>query len=179
MVQNVPLLKSDITGTPTLRLELGSGQPLSLTRANVYVKAPLNGMKQVALDDVPLVFVGYGVTAPERNWDDFKDVDVRGKLIVLFVNDPDFEAVRAISAARRWTYYGRWTYKYESCPAWRRRQPDHPRNRARLLRLADGQEFEHQHPGSTSSPTIRPRPTPRSRRGSSATSPAAFSPPRE
>ena len=112
--QNVPLLKSDISGTPTLRLDLGSGQPLSLTQGEqISVKAPLNGMKRVALDDVPLVFVGYGVTAPERNWDDFKDVDVRGKLIVLFVNDPDFEGGEGDFGGKAMTYYGRWTYKYE------------------------------------------------------------------
>ncbi len=112
--QNVPLLKSDIAGTPTLRLDLGSGQPLSLTQGEeISVKAPLNGMKRVALDDVPLVFVGYGVTAPERNWDDFKDVDVRGKLIVLFVNDPDFEGGEGDFGGKAMTYYGRWTYKYE------------------------------------------------------------------
>jgi Zn-dependent M28 family amino/carboxypeptidase len=112
--QNVPLLKSDITGTPTFRLNLGSGQPLSLTQGEeISVKAPLNGQKQISLNDVPLVFVGYGVTAPERNWDDFKDVDVKGKLIVLFVNDPDFEGGEGDFGGKAMTYYGRWTYKYE------------------------------------------------------------------
>ena len=112
--QNVPLLKSDITGTPTFRLNLGTGQPLSLTQGEqISVKAPLNGQKQVSLDNIPLVFVGYGVTAPERNWDDFKDVDVRGKLIVLFVNDPDFEGGEGDFGGKAMTYYGRWTYKYE------------------------------------------------------------------
>jgi Zn-dependent M28 family amino/carboxypeptidase len=112
--QNVPLLKSDITGTPTFRLNLGSGQPLSLIQGEqISVKAPLNGQKQVSLDNVPLVFVGYGVTAPERDWDDFKDVDVKGKLIVLFVNDPDFEGGEGDFGGKAMTYYGRWTYKYE------------------------------------------------------------------
>ena len=112
--QNVPLLKSDISGTPTLRLNLGAGQPLSLTQGEqISVKAPLNGQKQVDLANVPLVFVGYGVTAPERNWDDFKDVDVKGKLLVLFVNDPDFEGGEGDFGGKAMTYYGRWTYKYE------------------------------------------------------------------
>lgn len=112
--QNVPLLKSDITGTPTFRLNLGSGQPLSLAQGEqISVKAPLNGQKRVDLDNVPLVFVGYGVTAPERNWDDFKDVDVKGKLLVLFVNDPDFEGGEGDFGGKAMTYYGRWTYKYE------------------------------------------------------------------
>ena len=112
--QTVPLLKSDISGTPTFRLNLGSGQPLSLTQGEeISVKAPLNGQKRIDLDNVPLVFVGYGVTAPERNWDDFKDVDVKGKLIVLFVNDPDFEGGEGDFGGKAMTYYGRWTYKYE------------------------------------------------------------------
>ena len=51
----------------------------------------MNGATSVALAKAPLVFVGYGVTAPERGWDDFKGVDVRGKIIVVLINDPDFE----------------------------------------------------------------------------------------
>jgi len=65
-----------------------------------------------------MVFVGYGVSAPERGWDDFKGVDLRGKVAVFLVNDPDFEAQPAEPAAGRFgnramTYYGRWTYKFE------------------------------------------------------------------
>ncbi len=68
----------------------------------------------VALADKPLIFVGYGIKAPERNWDDFKGVDVRGKVIVVLVNDADFEepALDTFNG-RAMTYYGRWTYKYE------------------------------------------------------------------
>jgi Zn-dependent M28 family amino/carboxypeptidase len=68
----------------------------------------------VMLTDKPLVFVGYGIDAPERNWNDFKDVDVRGKIIVVLVNDADFEepALNTFNG-RAMTYYGRWTYKYE------------------------------------------------------------------
>ncbi|MFA4893612.1 M28 family metallopeptidase [Brevundimonas sp.] len=68
----------------------------------------------VMLADKPLVFVGYGIKAPERNWDDFKGVDVRGKVIVVLVNDADFEepALDTFNG-RAMTYYGRWTYKYE------------------------------------------------------------------
>ncbi|NBB52249.1 M28 family peptidase [Rhizobium sp. CRIBSB] len=68
----------------------------------------------VMLTDTPLVFVGYGTTAPERQWDDFKDVDVRGKIIVVLVNDADFEQPELNTFnGRAMTYYGRWTYKYE------------------------------------------------------------------
>jgi Zn-dependent M28 family amino/carboxypeptidase len=68
----------------------------------------------VALEDLPLVFVGYGTSAPERNWNDFEGVDVRGKIIVVLINDADFEepALNTFNG-RAMTYYGRWTYKYE------------------------------------------------------------------
>lgn len=59
-----------------------------------------------------LVFVGYGITAPESRWDDFKDVDVRGKVLLMLVNDPGL-ADPAIFRGRILTYYGRWTYKLE------------------------------------------------------------------
>src|SRR5690606_34685973 len=68
----------------------------------------------VMLMNAPLVFVGYGIDAPERNWNDFKDVDVRGKIIVVLVNDADFEEPELNTfGGRAMTYYGRWTYKYE------------------------------------------------------------------
>ncbi|MGV9008781.1 M28 family metallopeptidase [Brevundimonas sp.] len=68
----------------------------------------------VMLMDTPLVFVGYGIDAPERQWDDFKDVDLRGKILVVLVNDADFEEPALDTfGGRAMTYYGRWTYKYE------------------------------------------------------------------
>lgn len=112
--QDVPLLKSDITGTPSFQLNLGSGQPLSLTQGEqISVKAPLNGQTEVNLSKVPLVFAGFGVSAPERQWDDFKGMDVKGKLLVVFINDPDFEGGEGDFGGKAMTYYGRWTYKYE------------------------------------------------------------------
>ena len=65
-----------------------------------------------------MVFVGYGVNAPERGWDDFKGVDLKGKVAVFLVNDPDFEAAAGEPVAGKFggqtmTFYGRWVYKYE------------------------------------------------------------------
>ena len=82
------------------------------------VLAPLNGAKQVDIDNAPLVFAGYGVDAPERGWNDFKGEDMHGKVLVVLVNDPDFEAaadepVMGKFGGKAMTYYGRWTYKYE------------------------------------------------------------------
>ena len=68
----------------------------------------------VNLENAELVFVGYGTTAPERDWDDFKDMDVRGKILVVLINDADFEQPELNTfGGRAMTYYGRWTYKYE------------------------------------------------------------------
>jgi len=111
--QAVPLLKGDIAGTPSLSINLG-GTAIPLTQGNeIAVRAPMNGAKSVNLANAPLVFVGYGVTAPERGWDDFKGVDVRGKIVVLLINDPDFEGGEGQFGGKAMTYYGRWTYKFE------------------------------------------------------------------
>ena len=116
--QNVPLLESEITGTPAISLnENGTVVPLH-QGPDIAVLAPLNGAKQVDIQNVPLVFVGYGVDAPERQWNDFKGQDMHGKILVELVNDPDFEAAPGEPVAGKFggkamTYYGRWTYKYE------------------------------------------------------------------
>jgi Zn-dependent M28 family amino/carboxypeptidase len=112
--QAVPLLKSDIVGTPQLSLNLGNGQSLSLVQGEqIAVRSPMNGQTAVNLANAPLLFVGYGVAAPERQWDDFKGQDVRGKLLVVLINDPDFEGGEGSFGGKAMTYYGRWTYKYE------------------------------------------------------------------
>jgi len=111
--QNVPLLKSDIVGTPALSLRSDGGTQ-ALTQGNeIAVRAALTGQQAVAIANAPLVFVGYGVRAPERQWDDFKGVDLRGKIMVVLVNDPDFEGGEGRFGGKLMTYYGRWTYKYE------------------------------------------------------------------
>ena len=68
----------------------------------------------VSVEDSELVFVGYGVVAPEYNWNDYANIDVKGKTVVMFVNDPGF-AIQdpALFNGKTMTYYGRWTYKYE------------------------------------------------------------------
>ena len=99
--QAVPLLQSQIVGTPQISLnENGTVIPLR-QGPDIAVIAPLNGQKQVSIASAPLVFVGYGVTAPERNWDDFKGVDVHGKIARRARQRPRFrKPARATSAAR-------------------------------------------------------------------------------
>ena len=111
--QAVPLLMGDIVGTPSLTLT-GQGKPQVLTQGQeIAVRAAMNGDSQVAINNAPLVFVGYGVKAAERNWDDFKGVDLKGKIAVVLINDPDFETGQGDFDGKGMTYYGRWTYKYE------------------------------------------------------------------
>ena len=116
--QKVPLLQSQITGTPQVSLnENGTVVPLS-QGPEIAVLAPLNGASRIDIENAPLVFVGYGVNAPERGWNDFKGQDMHGKVLVALVNDPDFEAVAGEPVAGKFggkamTYYGRWTYKFE------------------------------------------------------------------
>ena len=111
--QRVPLLKSDIVGAPRVEFSTPAGAVPLTQGEQITVRSPLNGQQQVALNGVPMVFAGYGVEAPERQWNDFKDVDVRGKVIVVLVNDPDFEGGEGDFGGKAMTYYGRWTYKYE------------------------------------------------------------------
>ena len=111
--QAVPLLRSEFTAPPQVSMSIG-GKPTPLTQGEqIAVRAPTNGDKVMMVHGAPLVFVGYGVKAPERGWDDFKGQDMRGKVMVVLVNDPDFEGGEGDFGGRAMTYYGRWTYKYE------------------------------------------------------------------
>ncbi len=110
--QRVPLLMSDFVDSPQLTIQTAAG-PMPLTQGEeVSVRPPVSGHRSVTLN-APLVFAGYGVHAPERNWDDFKGQDVRGKILVVLVNDPGFDGGEGDFGGKAMTYYGRWTYKYE------------------------------------------------------------------
>ncbi|WP_370663357.1 M28 family metallopeptidase [Massilia rhizosphaerae] len=111
--QDVPLGRFEIQGPVQVTVDEG-GKTKSYTQGNeIAVRAAMTGAKSVDFKNAPLVFVGYGVTAPERKWDDFKGQDLTGKLAVVLVNDPDFETGKGDFGGKAMTYYGRWTYKYE------------------------------------------------------------------
>jgi Zn-dependent M28 family amino/carboxypeptidase len=111
--QAVPLARSEISGTPKLAVAVG-GKAQALTQGEeIAVRAAMDGSKSVAIKDAPLVFLGYGVDAPERKWNDFKGVDLHGKIGIVLINDPDFETGEGDFGGKAMTYYGRWTYKYE------------------------------------------------------------------
>ena len=116
-VQPVPLV--GLTATATAAMEVG-GKPIALVGPADYVAWTRRVQPEVKVEDSELVFVGYGVVAPEYGWDDYKDVDVTGKTIVMLVSDPPVPSAgdtaqldTALFRGRAMTYYGRWTYKYE------------------------------------------------------------------
>ena len=114
--QRVAMVRTQI-GAGSIAIVAG-GKTMPLAQAKDIYVSTVRPVDQVTLAHAPLVFVGHGVSAPERDWDDFKGVDLHGKVAVFLVNDPDFAAEPGDDAAgkfggRRMTYYGRWTYKYE------------------------------------------------------------------
>ncbi|MDB5736539.1 MAG: peptidase [Sphingomonas bacterium] len=115
--QAVPMIH-DVAGAPTkLAVSIG-GTTLSPVVGKDIAPGTTRAANRVTIADAPMVFVGYGVSAPERGWDDFKGVDLHGKIAVFLVNDPDYEAKPGEDAFGKFggqamTYYGRWTYKYE------------------------------------------------------------------
>ncbi|CAP55554.1 putative aminopeptidase [Gluconacetobacter diazotrophicus PA1 5] len=115
--QSVPLLRTRI-GTPARLDATINGAPMALELKKDIYLTTLSPVTRIRVDAAPMVFVGYGVNAPERHWDDYKGVDLKGKVAVFLINDPDFdarpgEAVAGRFGGRTMTYYGRWTYKYE------------------------------------------------------------------
>lgn len=109
--QLVPLVGSRILGKPGLSLE-GENINVQLKYGAEFVCWTLRSVEHVAVERADVVFVGYGVVAPEYGWNDYKDIDVSGKIVVVLVGDPPHPD-EALFAGRAMTYYGRWTYKYE------------------------------------------------------------------
>jgi Zn-dependent M28 family amino/carboxypeptidase len=110
-IQKVPLVGITVTNAPSLTFAKG-GTRKSLKWRDDFVAWTKHVAPSASLDNSELVFVGYGVEAPEFTWDDFKGADVAGKTLVMLVNDPPL-ADTAQFGGKRMTYYGRWTYKYE------------------------------------------------------------------
>ena len=115
--QDVPLARFQVKPGGVYALTL-NGATRGLERNRDISASTLQPVDKVEIDKAPMVFVGYGVNAPERGWDDFKGVDLKGKVAVFLINDPDFEARDGEPVAGRFggqaaTYYARWTYKYE------------------------------------------------------------------
>jgi Zn-dependent M28 family amino/carboxypeptidase len=116
-IQKVPLM--GISSEAAVSIQAG-GKKLELAMPGDAIATSLRFQPEVKVADTEVVFVGYGIVAPEYGWDDYKGVDVRGKTIVLLVNDPPIADAAdpaklddKMFKGRAMTYYGRWTYKYE------------------------------------------------------------------
>jgi Zn-dependent M28 family amino/carboxypeptidase len=115
--QTVPMIHTQLQAPENVSVSQ-AGQTVPLKFPDDIYMGTVRPVDRVRIENAPMVFVGYGVTAPERGWDDFKGVDLHGKVAVMLVNDPDFEAAPGEPVAGKFggktmTYYGRWTYKYE------------------------------------------------------------------
>ncbi|HRN63199.1 MAG TPA: M28 family metallopeptidase, partial [Luteimonas sp.] len=111
-MQQVTLERSEIKGPVTARFNTSAGARELAQGEDIAVET-LYPHDRVDLREVPLVFAGYGITAPELGWDDYAGLDVKDKIVVVLINDPDFESGEGDFGGRAMTYYGRWTYKYE------------------------------------------------------------------
>jgi Zn-dependent M28 family amino/carboxypeptidase len=109
--QEVPMVKITTLPDTTMSLVPKNGEPLQLKNLDDFV-IHNETQTEVADIDAPVVFVGYGITAPEYKWDDYKGVDLKGKVALLFVNEPTSDDPKFFKG-KALTYYGRWTYKYE------------------------------------------------------------------
>jgi Zn-dependent M28 family amino/carboxypeptidase len=111
--QDVPLTAATVDNSPSLTIAGADGSQ-SYTWGNQFVGWTKRVQENVSVTDAPLVFVGYGIVAPEHHWNDYAGVDMHGKIAVILINDPDFETGDDRGfGGRAMTYYGRWTYKYE------------------------------------------------------------------
>lgn len=111
--QEVPLV--EITANQVTKLEITGGiKPLEFEYKDDFVAVTLRVQEKITLKDSDVVFVGYGIVAPEYQWNDYEGIDVKGKTVVMLVNDPGFATQDPeLFNGRAMTYYGRWTYKYE------------------------------------------------------------------
>jgi|SRR5579871_777625 len=110
-LQKVPLEGIATQDDSTLALLPNNGAPLGLNYRSDFVAMDNTG-KQRSEIDAGLVWMGYGIDAPEFNWNDYRGVDVRGKVLLMLVNEPPSDDPKFF-AGKALTYYGRWTYKYE------------------------------------------------------------------
>lgn len=112
--QDVPLVEIEAQGVTPLTFT-GGKAPVALNYRTDMVVGTYRVVPQIDLSNSDVVFVGYGIHAPERGWDDYAGVDVKGKTVIILVNDPDWRTpgLEGPFGGRAMTYYGRWTYKYE------------------------------------------------------------------
>jgi Zn-dependent M28 family amino/carboxypeptidase len=111
--QTVPMVETTADESTSITIDV-NGRPHTLKYGDDMVIGTRSGKPEVKIDGSQLVFVGYGVDAPEQQWNDYAGLDVKGKTVVMLVNDPGFHAHdESLFEGKRMTWYGRWVYKYE------------------------------------------------------------------
>ncbi|MGN6619162.1 MAG: M28 family metallopeptidase [Ilyomonas sp.] len=112
-VQDVPMVDITATADPVMKVEAPSGS-FELHNTIDYVVGTERTDAVISLDKDELVFAGFGIVAPEYNWNDYAGIDVKGKVVLVLVNDPGFQSGDStLFKGNTMTYYGRWTYKFE------------------------------------------------------------------
>jgi len=112
--QPVPLVEIEGSNFSNIEITGDADQPLSFSYADEMIVGTSRLQDRVELHDSELVFAGFGIVAPEYEWDDYQGLDVEGKTVVVFVNDPGYHTLDPdFFTGKAMTYYGRWTYKYE------------------------------------------------------------------
>lgn len=112
-LQDVPMVEIQSNPDGDLRLK-GKNGDLKLSYLDQYVAGTKRVQDQVSINNSEMIFAGFGIVAPEYNWNDYAGLDVKGKTVVVMVNDPGFyDNTLFKGKTRTMTYYGRWTYKFE------------------------------------------------------------------
>lgn len=112
--QAVPMVR--MTADPAMQLRFSGGKtPIDLAYKTDFVASSYRITPQTSIANSEVVFVGFGINAPERGWNDYAGLDVKGKTVIILVNDPDYgrKDLKGPFEGRAMTYYGRWTYKFE------------------------------------------------------------------
>jgi Zn-dependent M28 family amino/carboxypeptidase len=113
--QNVPLLEITAKNVSPITVKTRIGKSLTFKYGDDFVAGSYREQSRIDVKDSDIVFVGYGINAPEKGWNDYAGVNVKGKTVLILVNDPDFgtESLEGPFGGKAMTYYGRWTYKFE------------------------------------------------------------------
>lgn len=113
--QDVPLVEITLRGSPVLHVAGPNNTNLNFAYRTDYIGTSYRAQPHVEVNNSDIVFVGYGINAPEAGWNDYAGIDVRGKTVIILVNDADWQSqgTEGPFNGRAMTYYGRWTYKFE------------------------------------------------------------------
>jgi Zn-dependent M28 family amino/carboxypeptidase len=113
--QDVPLVEITANNVSALSIADKAGKAMSFAYGNEFVVGSYRETPRTEVKASEMVFVGHGIVAPEKGWNDYAGVDVKGKTVVVMINDPDFDSpgLDGPFGGKAMTYYGRWTYKFE------------------------------------------------------------------